>query len=74
MENLIGLKEFMDNLVKEENFHITYASLRQSYKYGTLNEDISKYIIEKKKASSVSYYIDKLQQDKFKEALFKQFI
>lgn len=73
MGHLVGLKEIMDELVLNEDFHIGYASLRQSYRYGSLDEKIAKFIIEKKKPSSVSYYIDKDQVENFKKSLFEYF-
>ena len=73
MQNLVGLKEILDELVEQEDFHITYASLRQAYRYGTLDKSISKFIVEKKKPSSVSYYVEQNELDNFKQALFKYF-
>ena len=73
MEKLTKLKEIMDNLVEKEDFHITYTSLRQAYRYGSLDESISKFVIEKKKASSTSYYIESSQIENFKQALFDYF-
>ena len=70
---LIKLKEVMDTLQEQDQFHISYPSIRQFYIRKSLNEDVAKYIIEKKKVQNISYYIEENNFEAFKKALYNQF-
>lgn len=70
---LIKLKEVMDTLQEQDQFHISYSSIRQFYIRKSLNEDVAKYIIEKKKVQNISYYIEEDNFEAFKKALYNQF-
>lgn len=72
MRDTTPLKKIIDDYVKE-GFEITYPSFIQFYKTDKLKEDITKYIIIRKRAVSVRYFIKNSDIDLFKEALNKQF-
>ncbi|MBQ3420808.1 MAG: hypothetical protein IJH34_03905 [Romboutsia sp.] len=72
-KGLIGLKKFIDDLVAKEDFHMEYPSIRQAYLRGSLNSDLAKFIVEKQKPSSTSYYVEEEKAEAFKEALLQYF-
>lgn len=71
MTNKITLKSIIDQLSEEGKIPVSYISFRQAYVNKKLNEDVTKYIQEVKKFTSVSYYIT--DKEKFIEALLNQF-
>lgn len=70
---LVRLKTVIDNLVKSKQFDIGYVSFITGYKNNKLPEDIANMIITKKKFSSSSYYINRSQEETFKDLLLNRF-
>lgn len=73
MTDTVTLKSVIDQLEADKKIPVGYISFRQAYIRGKVNSEITKYISEVKKFTSVSYYVNKSDLEKFSEALIKQF-
>lgn len=72
-ENMVSLKSIIDDLQQKGQIPIGYASFRQAYLQGKVSNEVMQFVVNVKKFSSISYYVEEPKVEKFSEALIKQF-